>query len=37
LHQVGDLFELNAKLWCQKVKPDSYSSRNITYSIILQN
>jgi hypothetical protein len=20
LHQVGDLFELNVKLWCQKVK-----------------
>jgi hypothetical protein len=20
LHQVGDLFELNIKLWCQKVK-----------------
>jgi len=19
LHQVGDLFELNVKLWCQKV------------------
>jgi len=23
LHQVGDLFELNAELWCQKFKtPD---------------
>jgi len=20
LHQVGDLFELNVNLWCQKVK-----------------
>jgi hypothetical protein len=20
LHQVGDLFELNVKLWCQNVK-----------------
>jgi len=20
LHQVGDLFELNVKFWCQKVK-----------------
>jgi len=20
LHQIGDLFELNVKLWCQKVK-----------------
>jgi hypothetical protein len=24
LHQVGDLFELNVKLWCQKVKQFSY-------------
>jgi hypothetical protein len=21
LHQVGDLFEINVKLWCQKVNP----------------
>jgi len=25
LHQVGDLFELNVKLPCQKVKEDSWN------------
>jgi len=24
LHQVGDLFELNVKLWCQKVKQQNW-------------
>jgi hypothetical protein len=23
LHRVGDLFELNVKVWCQKVKTNS--------------
>jgi len=30
LHQVGDLFELNVKLRCQKVKLKSYSTSDVT-------
>jgi len=28
LHQVGDLFELNVKLWCRKVNIISTSTEN---------
>jgi len=33
LHQVGDLFELNVKLWCQKVKQAQVWTNASPYTI----
>ena len=35
MHQVGDLFELNVKLWCQKVKRGEVVSDSMS-SIVLR-
>jgi hypothetical protein len=36
LHQVGDLFELNVKLWCQKVKFEGTARNESTQSGSMQ-
>jgi len=34
LHQVGDLFELNVKLRCQKVKRIEFVSNRVSYTVM---
>jgi len=36
LHQAGDLFELNVKLWCQKVKGYNIHLKQLLMQVFLR-